>query len=403
MNTAPQVGIFSIATLERFNAPPELDGKHGRNRLNHGIKSILADNDVDAIKEWLLTHDHLAHATVGVYRNAAEKVLNWSCFVQGKALSSLDDMDINSFLEFLAAPTPSLDWIDRTAGARSAPEWRPFRGPLSLASVRQVMFALSTLFNWMGRVGYAAMPQIAENRAVRAGTARHGIAANISAVTMRRTLSIKAWDRISEVLTSGVDFRARLALELIYFGNLKVAEIRKLKIADFVAPSIECIAWRCQVDSMRNFLRCIYLLPPLGRSLSQLFETRLESPSVSLTPRDVRLGSELLFKDADWPAGCIKKIMRLAASLAEEQGDAQCAIELRSANLTSFRGAFESHVGGDRAFILGFIAHAFGSGSLIAEYTRVIVLNNDFIASGWKRLDPHWSSYTKCLALVSNA
>ncbi|MFT7773340.1 hypothetical protein [Roseateles sp.] len=403
MNAELQPRIPSITTLERFIAPPGLNGSHGSNRLDRGRKSTEADNDVDAVIAWLSSLTDASDATISSYRSAAEKLLNWSCFSRGKALSSLDDADLQAFVEFLAAPRPALDWICKSGESRDSQDWRPFTGPLSMASVRLVVAAAAVLFKWMGVTGYASMPPIADSRLVRSGLATQGLAANISARGTPRTLSREAWTWVMEVLIAGVEPTSRLAIELMYFANLKVEEIRQLRLADCVAPSSDSVAWRLQLESMTNCLQCVYVLPPLGKSLSELFAAHSAQPSTTLSALEMRQGSELLFGGGgrDRIAGAVRSVLRRAADLAEADGDAQSAEELRGATLTYFRGALESHSGGDRAFILGFIANAKGCRSVTAEYFRRIVLDNEATAAGWARLAEHWQPYSERLALAS--
>lgn len=403
MNAELQPKTPSIATLERFIAPSGLDGINGANRLARGRKSIDADTDVEAVRAWLSSVTDVSDVTVKIYRSAAEKLLNWSSFSRGKALSSLDDADLQAFIEFLAAPHPALDWICRTRVSRDSPDWRPFAGPLSLASIRQVISATSSLFSWLSVVGYASMPSIDGNRLVRDGVAMHGLTANISAVGVSRTLSREAWAWVKEVLIAGVDFRTRLAIELMYFANLKAEEIRKLRLADCVAPSSDCVAWRLQVDSMTNCLRCVYALPPLGKSLSQLFETHSAPPNTSLLTQEIRQRSELLFDSGNWISHSIRRTLRRSADLAAANGDIQGAEELQHATLTYFRGALESHAGCDQAFVLGFVANAKGCRSITAEYLRRTVLDNEATIAGWTRLAEHWQLYSERLSLASKA
>jgi hypothetical protein len=403
MNAELQPETPSITTLERFIAPPGLDGSHGTNRMERSRKSIEADNDVEAVTAWLLSLTDPSEITVRSYRGAAEKLLNWSCFSRAKALSSLDEADIRAFAEFLAAPRPASDWICRNGESRNSPQWRPFTGPLSLASVRLVFTVLSLLFNWLGVAGYALMPSISCRRPLHSGLATQGLTANISARGMPRTFSREAWAWVKEVLTAGVERQTRLAIELMYFANLKLAEIQQLRLADCVAPSSDSLAWRLQVESMTNCLRCVYVLPPVGKSLSEFFEGHPAQPSMTLSALEARQGSELLFGSGNRLSGHVKSVLRRSADLAEADGDTQSAEELRGATLTYFRGALESHAGSDRTFILGVVANAKGCRSVTAEYFRGIVLTNEATAAGWARLAEHWQPYIERLSLASTA
>lgn len=401
MTAEDRSSIPSINPLERFIAPPGLDGSHGTNRLDRSRKSIAADDDVAAVTAWLSSLTDSSDVTVNIYRSAAEKLLNWSCFSRGKALSSMDDADLQAFLEFLTAPRPTLDWICSSGVRRSSPDWRPFKGPLSLASVRQVVSTSALLFKWMGSTGYASMPHIADRRVVRSGIATSGLTTTMSARGTPRTLSRKAWTWVQDVLIAGVEPQTRLAVELMYFANLKVEEIRELRLADCVAPSSESLAWRLQIESMTNFWRCVYLLPPVGKSLSELFESHPMQASAELSAMETRPWSELLFGSRQQIVRAARNVLRNSAKLAAAEGDAQSAEELGGATLTYFRGALESHSGGDSAFILGFIANAKGGRSLVAEYFRRIVLDNEATAAGWARLAEYWEPYSERIALTS--
>ncbi len=185
----------------------------------------------------------------------------------------------------------------------------------------------------------------------------------------------------------------RLAIELLYFANLKLVEIAELHLSDCIAPSKECVAWRLQVDSMTNSMRCVYALPPLGRSLSRWHKNLAMSPQTSLSPREAREKSAVLFERSVNLMRSVKRILRLAMKRAEAEGDLDCVQELRTASPICFRSALEKHAGPDGAFIMGFIANAQGCRSLIALYARATDLTNEDIEFGWTRLAKHWMSY----------
>lgn len=97
-----------------------------------------------------------------------------------------------------------------------------------------------------------------------------------------------------------------------------------------------------------------------------------------------------------------KRILRRSAELAAAGGDQKGAYELRNANLTCFRGALESHSGGDQAFVLGFVANAQGCRSIAAQYTRRTILDNEATTAGWLRLAEHWKPYVERLSLAES-
>lgn len=385
--------------MEQFVAPPGLDGSNGKFRLPCEYKSIKANTDIEAVRAWIASLTEISGTTVTGYRSSVEKILNWACFARGKALSSLDNSDLQAFVDFLAAPYPALDWICRSYASRDSPDWRPFSGPLSKGSVQVVMSAVSSLFSWLDEVGYASMPLIAANQHRRDGFSTLRLTTNTSVACASRTLSSKAWLWIKEVITGGIDFRTRFVIELMYFGNLRVEEIRRLRIADCIAPSSDCVAWRLQVDSMTNRLGCVYVLPPICNSLTHLFELCSESPSASLQAPEIRRTSKLLLAPCQWIPYSVKCILRRSADLARSNGDKQTEEELRNSTLIRFRGALEEHVGHDPAFILGFVANAKGSRDITAKYLQRKSLDNNAIRSGWMRIAEHWQPYSERLSL----
>lgn len=43
----------TVAPLEAFAVPAQIDGSTGSNRAQGGVRQIRTDNDIDAIKAWL--------------------------------------------------------------------------------------------------------------------------------------------------------------------------------------------------------------------------------------------------------------------------------------------------------------------------------------------------------------
>nr|GFD50080.1 hypothetical protein [Tanacetum cinerariifolium] len=118
--------------------PAEIDGTSGSNRAPSTARQVRADNDVDAIKAWLARF--LAKKTTfDNYRKEAERLLLWSTLQLGKPLSSITHEDWLQYQQFLRDPKPASRWLtaDGRKYPRTAPEWRPFAGPLSPASQRQ--------------------------------------------------------------------------------------------------------------------------------------------------------------------------------------------------------------------------------------------------------------------------
>src|SRR5205823_5016059 len=94
------------------------------------------------------------------YRKEVERLLVWSITELQKPLSSLGREDLSRYEAFLADPQPHDRWCGpRTSRDSSA--WRPFEGPLTSASRRQVLIILNSMFGYFVAAGYLASNPIA--------------------------------------------------------------------------------------------------------------------------------------------------------------------------------------------------------------------------------------------------
>lgn len=154
---------FGLVPLEVLRIPDHLSGQDGANR-DIGHRVIKADNDADAIELWIKARTGSEHSA-RAYRKEAERLLLWAIHERGKALSSLTVEDCTVYRSWLSMlgrtdPTewpfkrPQEAWIGPPNRARSHAEWRPFHGPLSVASVKQSLVILRSLFHWLVSVRY---------------------------------------------------------------------------------------------------------------------------------------------------------------------------------------------------------------------------------------------------------
>ncbi len=114
---------------------------------------IQAESDAQAIACWL--SEYVASPqTQRAYRKEAERLMLWLA-ANGLTLGELDRTQLQRFEAFLADPQPRERWIGPPR-ARSHPQWRPFRRPLSAASRRQSLVILQGMFAWLGEAGWLA-------------------------------------------------------------------------------------------------------------------------------------------------------------------------------------------------------------------------------------------------------
>ncbi|MFW3616038.1 tyrosine-type recombinase/integrase [Billgrantia antri] len=117
----------------------------------NGVARIAASSDAEAVAQWLAEF-RASPQTLRAYRREAERLLLWLEH-QGRCLDQLRRQDLDAFESFLASPTPRQLWVGPPR-PRHAPDWRPFRGPLSPASRRQSLVILQGMFAWLVEAGW---------------------------------------------------------------------------------------------------------------------------------------------------------------------------------------------------------------------------------------------------------
>ncbi|WP_111411866.1 tyrosine-type recombinase/integrase [Billgrantia lactosivorans] len=112
---------------------------------------IEAASDAEAVARWLAEFRD-SPQTLRAYRREAERLLLW-LERHGRRLDELRRHELDAYEAFLAAPTPRQLWVGPPR-PRHAPDWRPFRGPLSPASRRQSLVILQGMFAWLVEAGW---------------------------------------------------------------------------------------------------------------------------------------------------------------------------------------------------------------------------------------------------------
>jgi site-specific recombinase XerD len=145
-----------IVPLESLLVPAAIDGSRGTNRASQ--RPIRADmnSDLRAIEAWLTTFQASAH-TVRAYRREAERLLLWAIIEKGKALSSLNTLDGENYIEtFLKNPQPAARWVGQGRSERFKTDWRPFSGVLSERSRETARSILRAMGQWLVDQRYLA-------------------------------------------------------------------------------------------------------------------------------------------------------------------------------------------------------------------------------------------------------
>ena len=141
--------IVPLEQLPRY-LDGDTDGSQGRNRQSESGRTT-AQNDYEAVTIWL-DRFRSSPYTQRDYRKEIERLYLWTVN-RGMALSDLSLEDMEEYKLFLKDPQPQQEWCG-AAVARSESNWKPFTGPLSVASQNQSLTILSTGFAFMTQMGY---------------------------------------------------------------------------------------------------------------------------------------------------------------------------------------------------------------------------------------------------------
>lgn len=201
--------------LVRFN------GEHGLNRVSGGFAGTDARDDHEAVQAWMAARA-TSPATKKAYAKEAERFILWCVLERSKALSDVGVDDCRAYMAFLAN-VPNR-WISRDNTHRMAPGWAPFKGQLSLASQKQALAALHSLFTWLVQARYlGSNPWVLVNR--KLGDDPRGQGDD----TGSRAFTPAAWRALTEYLDQIEDSPSRRRLRwLCVFASatgLRAAEL----------------------------------------------------------------------------------------------------------------------------------------------------------------------------------
>ncbi|MFX1767925.1 phage integrase family protein [Paraburkholderia sp. A1RI-2L] len=375
----------SIAPLEALTVPASLDGSTGRNRAPIERKQIDANNDYAAIYSWLRDFEHKPH-TWRAYRTQAERLLLWSIFARGKALSSLNTDDARAFRDFLLNPEPADVWVGPHGAERWSPAWRPFTGPLSASSCKMAIAAASSLCGWLTSQLYLASNPFRGVKVSSGTCPEPGGDRDPS----DRSLSIGQWHFLingayseEAAALSPTAFRDRFLLLLGCFGGLRVSEIASAKVQDLkhfeaADPTDVSLRWYLRVIGKGKKSRKVPLPTPLVDALRAYLLSRGYTGSLialAASKDPIPLVGRL---DGNDRAGLLsastvgetyKRIFTQAARLL---GDSEAAEDLRRASGHWLRHTHATHsirLGTSPAHAKDNLGHA--SIATTSQYTHI--------------------------------
>ncbi len=193
------------------------------------VKSIYANDDIEAIKTWLLEFRNSQNTFIS-YRQTAERFLMWLLH-QNLNLKSVNRDIIQQYEIFLENPTPSDFWCGISC-PRNNPAWKPFVKGLSKSSIRLNLQILGSLYQYLIEAGYLVRNPF---RLIRA---RKKISINVE-----RMLTMREWDYLVEYIanlpqdTQKLQFEAKRTqwiFSLLYLTGCRRSEVINAKMSDFI-------------------------------------------------------------------------------------------------------------------------------------------------------------------------
>ncbi|SCK09629.1 hypothetical protein VAR608DRAFT_0361 [Variovorax sp. HW608] len=315
--------------LEMLNAPFGLDGSDGDYRYPPGHCDVDCVDDVGAARLWLSEHEE-SESTWRVYRRAAELLFNWAWFINRRAVSSMREEDFDLFLRALIDPPK--DWLQRRGRSRLDGSRSPMNKPMGDAGLSVVVRVLKSLIGWMHRHGYAHLRFARSSNAFLSAEEYTRRVSRTPADPMR----LAEWHHVCWVLDTHCALGTRAAIELIYFCQLRLAEVSNLLWGHLREPREGFPAWELLIADSRPPRRLL-VAEPAGLTLKKL---RAEAECLFPVSPQRRL-----FKPREETLrGHIERVFVRAALRANDLGDVESAQALGGRRVRSLRRACESHV-----------------------------------------------------------
>jgi site-specific recombinase XerD len=291
------VGTFVTSGLARMQATPALAGERGDFR-SHMANTLGAKNDLEAVDLWLSRYAEKL-STQRSYRKEAERFLLWCAQELKKPLSSVTAPDVQQYRAFLQA-VPST-WIQKVPLKRTDPAWRAFRAQPSLASQKQALVILQTLYGGLVDAGYlVANPFRSIMKSFDLPTSK---------IDIKRSFTEDEWAhvlRCVEAQSAGSkNLRLKCILELLVTSGIRLEELANATHKDLRLESLPELpeTWILTVTGKRNKTREVPLNPDVVRLLGLHGGDFLEADLKSRNQEHLPLIRTLHASVAQWSRG----------------------------------------------------------------------------------------------------
>jgi site-specific recombinase XerD/DNA-binding phage protein len=256
----------------------------GPNRASVAGAAIAADGDEQALEQWVAARAG-SRATALAYRREAQRLRLWAAIERGKSFSALSADDCLAYMTFLEHVPER--WISRRRAEPLAPGWAPFAGQLTLASRRQAVVIVASLFSWLVKGGYLVHnPWDLVNRRTGDDAAVHALDT--------RAFEPAVWAAMLGWIESQPSSPSR---ERILF-LLRFTEATGLRASELVSAQLSDLRpvggrWAMQVQGKGSKKRIAAVATQALRALQAYLEAR-GLPALERAPQDAPLVASLL-------------------------------------------------------------------------------------------------------------
>lgn len=356
-NISDLVNLAYFVPMDQLCLPVHLDGSIRDPQHGNGQHVLAAENDLEAISQWLDLFDNTA--TRRIYERNIEKALVWCVAQRGIALSRMSVDDVNAFTEFLANPMPRDVWLPSQT-AQATRRWTPFRKAPSERSQGFTFQILALLFEDWSSEAYILHNPCRKSR-VGQQKALHRLAEIPEPAKRDAQVTMKEWGYV--VAAAGhppENTSVCLLLYAAYFAALNPGEIGAIQLKDVrrvpsVAPGIDI--WSFVIESRNSQRQEVFLMNPITTLLRRIFPA-----SMSVFDAFVRSQPEAYLIDLLDPAPALYRddgmepvtgavlaawmnpVFNKAAHLASRIGDTLAARRLKMATLFWLTNALEKHL-----------------------------------------------------------
>lgn len=205
--------------------------------IKDGQNMIKASNDAEAIKSFLIGYQS-SKLTYQTYLKELERLILWCAHIQKVTISDLSFDDMVAYQSFLSDPKPEKIWCGNKRSKTQKngninPDWRPFGGALSKATIKKTMSIIDCFFNYLVQTQYLKGNPLSVNKRRK----QRGF-----------TQSMERWlekDEINVTLAALDDMlkdnpakaqqiiRAKYIILTLFYTGLRLAELSNHKMGNF--------------------------------------------------------------------------------------------------------------------------------------------------------------------------